>query len=61
MIGKSIKEIKLREKYNIVIIALRRKNNVSVLPHADEKISAGDILILIGATKDIKSFGKCLK
>ncbi|MFA5887520.1 MAG: TrkA family potassium uptake protein [Candidatus Nanoarchaeia archaeon] len=61
MIGKSIKEIKLREKYNIVIIALRRKNNVSVLPHADEKISEGDILILIGATKDIKSFGKCLK
>lgn len=61
MIGKSIKEIRLREKYNIVIIALRRKNHVSVLPQADEKISEGDILILIGATKDIKSFGKCLK
>ncbi len=61
MVGKSIKDIKLREKYNIVIIALRRKNSVSVLPHADEKISEGDILILIGATKDIKSFGKCLK
>ncbi|MDI6737342.1 MAG: TrkA family potassium uptake protein [Nanoarchaeota archaeon] len=60
MVGKSIKDIKLREKYNIVIIALRRKNNVHVLPSADEKITSGDILILIGATKDIKAFGKCL-
>jgi len=60
MVGKSIKDIKLREKYNIVIIALRRESKVQVLPSADEKITWGDILILIGATKDIKAFGKCL-
>lgn len=60
MAGKQIKEIRLREKYNIVVIALRRGEKVIVLPSADEIIGENDILILIGATKDIKTFGKSL-
>ena len=60
MIGKTIKDLKLRDKYNIVAIALRRADKVIVLPSANEKVKAGDILILMGATKEIKAFGKCL-
>ncbi|HII15665.1 MAG TPA: TrkA family potassium uptake protein [Nanoarchaeota archaeon] len=60
MIGKTIKDLKLRDKYNIVAIALRRADKVIVIPSADEKVKAGDILILMGATKEIKAFGKCL-
>lgn len=60
MLNKPIKEIRLREKYNIIVIALRRADKVLVLPHADEKVLEKDILILIGETKNIKAFGKCL-
>jgi trk system potassium uptake protein TrkA len=60
MVNKSIKDLRLREKYNIVIIALRRASKVIVFPQADEKVLENDVLILIGETKSIKAFGKCL-
>ncbi len=61
MAGKAVKELKLREKHNIVVIALRRGEKVIVMPSADEKVAENDILILIGATKDMKVFGKSLR
>lgn len=60
MIDKCIRELKFREKHNLVIIALRRHGKTIILPMANEKIKAGDILILMGETKSIKAFGKSL-
>ena len=60
MFGSSIKDLKLSEKYNLVIIAIKRAENVIVLPSAEEKVVDGDTLTIMGATKDIKSFGKSM-
>ena len=60
MFGSNIKDLKLSEKYNLVIIAIKRAENVIVLPSAEEKVVDGDTLTIMGATKDIKSFGKSM-
>lgn len=60
MSGKTIRELKLREKYNIVVIAVRGEGRIKVLPPAEQLIEPSDILILIGETKSIKAFSKCL-
>jgi trk system potassium uptake protein TrkA len=47
-IGRSVRELDLGARYNVSAMALRRGSNVIVNPHRDEKIAAGDELVLIG-------------
>jgi voltage-gated potassium channel len=46
--GKEIKESGLRQKYNIIIIAIKRKEEMLFNPSANHRILPGDILILVG-------------
>jgi trk system potassium uptake protein TrkA len=47
-IGRSLHELDLGTRHNVTAIALRRGSDVIVNPHRDEKIAAGDELVLIG-------------
>jgi trk system potassium uptake protein TrkA len=58
MIGKSIDSLKLRSKYKISILGIKRNGKVIVIPGAEEVISEKDILIIVGATQDIIDFNK---
>lgn len=49
VIGKTLIESKLRQKYGVVVVAIRRGDKVISLPMADELIRRGDILVLLGA------------
>jgi trk system potassium uptake protein TrkA len=55
-IGKSLKELELRPRYGLTLIAIKRKAAAGggevtmVSPPADERILAGDIVDLLGAT-----------
>ncbi|WP_078430606.1 potassium channel family protein [Alkalihalobacterium alkalinitrilicum] len=60
MHGKTIIELDIRAKYGINIMAIKRHENINVSPQAHEKIIRGDILIVIGADKDIDRFEKQL-
>ncbi|MCK4527611.1 TrkA family potassium uptake protein [candidate division WOR-3 bacterium] len=65
-IGKTLKELSLRNKYGINIIAIKRKKEkkddvntveeVLEVPSADEKIREGDILIVIGHVDYLEKF-----
>jgi len=56
MIGKSLKELDLRARYGISIIALRRNNgeNTIISPVAEDVIETEDIIVAIGENKALK-------
>jgi trk system potassium uptake protein TrkA len=55
-IGKSLKELNLRAKYNVHIIAIKEliPENFLLVPPASFVIKDSDILIMLGKTEDIR-------
>jgi trk system potassium uptake protein TrkA len=55
-IGKSLKELNLRAKYNVHIIAIHEivPENFLLVPPADFVIKDSDILIMLGKSEDIR-------
>ncbi len=60
MIGKNLIELNIRAKYGCNIVAIRRKNDMIISPDPELDIKAGDILVIIGADKDINRLEKDL-
>lgn len=62
MIGKTLVELDVRANYgcNIVAIKQDKTKEINVSPMASEVIDSDDILIVIGADKDISRFEKHL-
>jgi len=46
--GKEIKDSRLRENFNIIVIAIKRQDEMFFNPPSTQIILAGDILILVG-------------
>lgn len=55
-IGKSLKELSLRSKYGLNVIAIKIKETVNVSPHADDIIEEDSIIVAIGSSKDLNRF-----
>lgn len=55
-VGKSLKELNLRAKYHVHVIAIQElvPENFVLVPHADFVIKDSDLLIMIGKSEDIK-------
>ena len=51
--GKSLKDLKIRSKYGINVIAIKREGKVNLSPAADDIIEANDIIVSIGSAKDL--------
>jgi trk system potassium uptake protein TrkA len=47
-IGKSLRELKLRDKFHINVIGVKRDGKLFLNPAADEKTLAGDVFVVIG-------------
>ena len=47
-IGKSILDIDIRKKYNITVVAIKRKGEMYVNPHPDMQLASDDMLIIRG-------------
>ncbi|KEF36534.1 K+ transport system, NAD-binding component [Schinkia azotoformans MEV2011] len=60
MDGKTLIEMDVRAKFGCNVVAIKRKNQIIVSPMAKEIIQEGDILIVIGADRDIDRFGKSI-
>lgn len=58
MLGKSLIDLNIRAKYGCNVVAIRRGKTLNVSPSADEKLKADDILIVIGADKNLSKFEK---
>ena len=65
-LGKSLKQLELRPRYGLTLIAVKRKSDNSdsevtnISPSADEVIQAGDVLSLLGANERLAQLSALL-
>jgi len=65
--GKSLRELQLRNRYGLTLIAIKRKTATgdgevtNVAPTAEDKILAGDVLALLGSNERLGQLDKLLK
>lgn len=53
-VGKSLKELRCREKYGINVIGLKRHGQLTINPAADAPTMKGDIFVVIGKNDILK-------
>ncbi len=71
--GKTLKELGIRARYNMNVLAIRRKiptleeggeasysEETIISPNADDKIEAGDILVVLGENSKFQKLSKLL-
>lgn len=57
-VGKSLKELNVRNKYGVSVIAFRRDREMIVSPQPDAPIKQGDVLIVLGREDDLARLKK---
>ena len=57
-IGKSLKELNVRAKLGVNIIAIKHGDEVNVSPGADYEIMPGDVMEILGDTKALTAVQK---
>lgn len=56
--GKSLKELNVRAKMGVNILAIKRNGEITVSPTADFQIAAEDIVVVLGDTKALNGVQK---
>ncbi|MFJ5715269.1 potassium channel family protein [Neobacillus sp. NPDC093127] len=56
MLNKTLRELDLRAKYNLSVIAIRHEDEINISPSPDKKIDHGDVLVVIGENRDLERF-----
>lgn len=54
-VGKSLKTLRLRNKYGVNVIAIKKGEKINISPRSEDTIEEGDIIIIIGSLEDIKN------
>lgn len=57
-VGKSLKELNVRAKLGVNIIAIKQGNQINVSPGADYEISLGDVMVVLGETSRLNAVQK---
>ncbi len=60
LVGKTLIELDIRANYGCNVVAIRRGKQMNVSPSAEDKLREDDVLVVIGADKDIYKFEKNL-
>lgn len=56
MTNKTLRELDMRARYNLSVIAIRHGRNINISPSPDEAIEEGDVLVVIGGNRDLERF-----
>lgn len=51
--GKRLRDLDLRNRYNLNIIAINHEKKINVTPSADDRIWRGDVLVVVGSKQDL--------
>ena len=54
VIGKSLKESRIRNKYHVYVIAIKRGDEIITLPKPDEVIRQDDTIVVMGKPEDLE-------
>jgi trk system potassium uptake protein len=60
-IGKSLKDLNLRARYKVNVIAIKRYDEINVTPDANEPIEADDVMIFIGQNEYLNNLQEIKK
>jgi trk system potassium uptake protein len=52
-VGRTIKELDLRAKFEVTVLAIKHGKDINVTPSPDEQLRLGDILVVIGSNNKI--------
>jgi K+ transport systems, NAD-binding component len=55
MLGKTLRELDVRRRFGVSVLAIKRGENLIVNPLGDEKVLPGDILVVLGTTEQLSS------
>lgn len=58
-IGKTLESLNITNKYNVIISAIRREDEV-IIPSAQEVLKSDDLLIVVGETKSVEKLTKII-
>jgi trk system potassium uptake protein len=53
--GKTLKELNMRSKHGINVMAIKRDNDINISPTAEEILQPDDVLVVVGANDDLKN------
>ena len=56
--GTSLRDAPIRQQLNVIVVAIRRDGDLLYNPGPDEAVQAGDRLIAIGKTQQLKDLGE---
>jgi TrkA domain protein len=54
--GKSLKELEIRKKYGVIVVAIIREENIIVSPSPLFPLQAGDTIVVVGSLENVKKF-----
>lgn len=52
--GKSLLQLDIRVKFNCIILAVKKGEDVNIAPRPDDVVEVGDILVVMGHRNDLK-------
>lgn len=55
--GRTLQDVNVRREYGLSVIGIRRKEEFIASPGADAKLQTGDVLLVLGRTKEIDHVG----
>lgn len=59
--GSTLKDLNMRSKYGINVMALKRNNEVNISPSAEDIIQPGDIIVAIGGIEELNELENKIK
>jgi trk system potassium uptake protein TrkA len=57
-VGKELRQLDLRNRFGVNVIAIKRGEGINITPRADDRIQEGEVLVVIGEAEAIKRLEK---
>ena len=57
MPGQSLAELRLRERYGVTVLVVKREDRLLVSPSGDTVLRPGDLLVVLGSNEEILALG----
>jgi trk system potassium uptake protein len=57
-LGRSLKDLELRQRFGLSVLAIRRKDRIIVSPNADQVVDEGDILVTLGQPEKLEGLNE---
>lgn len=61
MVGKSLRELNLRSRFGINVMAVKSGEHINAAPLATDKVGEGDVLVLLGSNDGVRQLERMLQ